>query len=128
MQVLLLMFQVLYPSENINIISNNTYDATNYTSQSINIPVPQEIYNFSYYEMIYCQSTTRDDRQFTTGKIKYDCGSILAIGTGAYRAYDITINSDSSRTYIFENAHTPTGNIDNNNLIPVKIIFYKGEQ
>ena len=45
MQVLLLMFQVLYPSENINIISNNTYDASNYTSKSINIPTGTTIDN-----------------------------------------------------------------------------------
>lgn len=121
---------------------NETKGVLKWTNSSITSPFPAQtitipiqinsgLIGYSYYELIYCQSTTRNDRQFTTGKIKSDCGSVMAIGNGQFRAYDITINTISTTqanvNFIFENASNLNGDTMNASLIPVKIKMFKGE-
>lgn len=99
---------------------------SSFPQQTITIS-SEDSMGYTYYEIVYEQSITRQTRNFTTGKIRYDMGSILSLGNGVYRAYDVEIQLDSSRKISFENSYDREGNISNTQVIPVKIIFYKGE-
>lgn len=89
----------------------NTNPTNNFGAQTIAI----DFSNYDMYEVVFYQSTTHNERELTSGRIRTQKGSILSyVPNNIFRAWNCT-NSNIS----FESIR------DNSNLIPAYIIGYK---
>lgn len=89
----------------------NPNPTNNFGAQTIAI----DFSNYDMYEVVFYQSTTHNERELTSGRIRTQKGSILSyVPNNIFRAWNCT-NSNIS----FESIS------DNNNLIPAYIIGYK---
>ena len=93
------------------ILWTNPNPTNNFGAQTIAI----DFSNYDMYEVVFYQSTTRNERELTSGRIRTQKGSVLSyVPNNIFRAWNCT-NSNIS----FENIS------DNSNLIPAYIIGYK---
>lgn len=89
----------------------NPNPTNNFGAQTIAI----DFSNYDMYEVVFYQSTTHNERELTSGRIRTQKGSVLNyVPNNIFRAWNCT-NSNIS----FESIS------DNNNLIPAYIIGYK---
>ena len=89
----------------------NPNPTNNFGTQTIAI----DFSNYDMYEVVFYQSTTHNERELTSGRIRTQKGSILSyVPNNIFRAWNCT-NSNIS----FESIS------DNSNLIPAYIIGYK---
>ena len=94
-----------------NILWSNSTPTNNFGAQTIAI----DFSNYDMYEVVFYQSTTHNERELTSGRIRTQKGSILSyVPNNIFRAWNCT-NSNIS----FESIS------DNSNLIPAYIIGYK---
>lgn len=92
------------------ILWTNPNPTNNFGAQTISV----DFSNCDMYELVYYQSTTRTNRELSSGRIRVGKGSIAHYGSGVMRAWD---GSNTSLT--FENAS------ENQYLIPAYVIGYK---
>ena len=93
------------------ILWTNPNPTNNFGAQTIAI----DFSNYDMYEVVFYQSTTHNERELTSGRIRTQKGSILSyVPNNIFRVWNCT-NSNIS----FESIS------DNSNLIPAYIIGYK---